>query len=343
MKIQYETVDNMANVQADDPFVTEQGGNYYYCWSQDGGIWVARIRHPGAVSKENGVKVFDGDANGLYSIWAPELHNMDGCWYIYAAMCKGGDSNALHRMYCLAGTGESPLEPFTLKGQVTDSTDKWAIDGTVFQYGGQWYTIWSGWPGKKDVVQNLYIARLSDPWTIDSERVLISRPDGWDSVTKQPGVNEGPCVVIDGETVYCLYSGNGSWTDDYGVGFLTFSGGDILRGENWRKNETPILSKQAGFYGPGHCSVTADAEGGLWILYHANLRSGTGWDGRSFRLQKLNLTDIGPAVGKQQWRVEVPFVHTPDSYFMSSAESLSPHCFSQLLPNEIDKNQAIVL
>lgn len=89
--------------------------------------------------------------------------------------------------------------------------------------------------------------------------------------------------------------------------------------------------------------MTADAEGGLWILYHANLRSGTGWDGRSFRLQKLNLTDNGPAVGKQQWKVEVPFVHAPDPYFMSSAESLSPHCFSQLLPNEIDKNQAIVL
>ena len=44
------------------------------------------------------------------------------------------------------------------------------------QTGGQLYFIWSGWEGDTNVRQNLYIARMSNPWTIDSNRVEIARP-----------------------------------------------------------------------------------------------------------------------------------------------------------------------
>ncbi len=302
--VTYLEFDNMQGIPADDPYMVAQNGAYYYCWSDDNAVWVARVDHPADPDRAKGVKVYEGKTDDLFSIWAPELHYLAGKWYIYAAMCQGSDDNARHRMYCLEG--EDPLSNFTLKAQLTDETDRWAIDGTVFSWNGELYTIWSGWPGSVDGAQNLYIAHMANPWTIDSQRVAISRPDSWDAITQNPCVNEGPCVVTDGETLYCLFSGNGSWTDDYAVGFLTLTGEDLLSPDSWEKSDAPILKKQAGFYGPGHCSVTAGADGGLYILYHANLESGTGWYGRSFRIQKLTLGSDGPTLGRQETRVEIP-------------------------------------
>ncbi len=304
--VEYITFDNMSGVSADDPYVVAHEGSYYYCWSEAGGIFVAQIDHPADVDKEKGIHIYDGRAEKMYDIWAPELHFIQGKWYIYAAMCQGKEDNALHRMYCLEATGDSPLEGFQLKGQVTDSSDRWAIDGTVFTWKDQLYTIWSGWPASQDGAQNLYIAHMENPWTIDSRRVVISRPGGWDSITKNPVVNEGPCVVMQNGRLYCLFSGNGSWTNDYCVGYLTLTGDDPLDPKAWVKSEAPILKAQPKSYGPGHCSVVPGGDGHWYILYHANQISGSGWNGRSFRIQRLEFTQDGIAPVEQAASVQVP-------------------------------------
>ncbi len=284
------TIDNTADVEGDDPYVIEHDGYYYYCWSNNG-VMVARIDNLNKITKENGKQVFNRQQNGFESVWAPELHYIDGEWYIYVAMCKGTGDNAAHRMYCLKGTSQDPTDPFKLVGQVTDDTNKWAIDGTVFKYKGELYTVWSGWPGDTDGCQNLYIAHMSNPWTIDSKRVLISTPTTWDGKTQNPKVNEGPFVMVVGDTIHVLYSGNGSWTDDYCVGYVTFSGGEILKSNNWKKSSTAILSQSAQNYGPGHCSVVQADDGSYQIIYHANIKAGTGWSGRSVRVQELTVTE----------------------------------------------------
>lgn len=283
------TIDNTKAADGDDPYVIRHNGNYYYCWSNNG-VMVAKINNLNDITKKHGKNVFDRQKNGFDSVWAPELHYIDGNWYIYVAMCKGTSDNARHRMYCLKGTTQDPTDPFELVGQVTDSTDKWAIDGTVFQYKGELYTVWSGWPGNTDGRQNLYIAHMSNPWTIDSERVLISTPSGWDGVTQNPSVNEGPFPLVVGDTVHILYSGNGSWTDDYSIGYLTCKDGNLLEAKSWKKSRRALLAKSSQNYGPGHCSVTVADDGSYWMIYHANLESGTGWSGRSVRVQQINVT-----------------------------------------------------
>ena len=73
---------------------------------------------------------------------------------------------------------------FDFLGKVYDSTtDRWAIDGTVLEAdNGALYFIWSGWPGSVDGLQNLYIAPMSNPWTISGPRVLLSTPQlSWES------------------------------------------------------------------------------------------------------------------------------------------------------------------
>ncbi|MCZ4136287.1 alpha-N-arabinofuranosidase, partial [Escherichia coli] len=112
---------------------------------------------------------------GCCGIWAPELHYINGAWYIYYAKDDGDNVN--HRMYVMENTSPDPTQGnWQYKGQITDPTNKWAIDGTVLQTGGQLYFIWSGWEGDTNVRQNLYIAHMSNPWTIDSNRVEIARP-----------------------------------------------------------------------------------------------------------------------------------------------------------------------
>lgn len=291
------TIDNTENVGGDDPYVVKHDGYYYYCWSENG-VKVARIDNLNKITKTNGKQVFNAGQNGFYQVWAPELHYIDGEWYIYVAMCKGVDDNAAHRMYCLKGTSQDPTDPFKLVGQVTDSTDRWAIDGTVFQYQGELYTIWSGWQGATDSGQYLYIAHMSNPWTIDSERVQISDfpsgflASGWDKpLFSSTKVHEGPCVLVVGDTIHVLFSANGSWTDDYCIGTLTFSGGDILKASSWKKSSSALLSKSRQNYGPGHCSVVQGDDGSYYMLYHGNLVSGSGWNGRSVRVQQITITE----------------------------------------------------
>lgn len=287
-----------------DPYIVEHDGYYYYCWS-DAGVKVARFENLEDVSTSGGSQVFS--AGTMYqAVWAPELHYVDGEWYIYVAMQYNSDNNADHRMYCLKGTSQDPTKPFELVGKVTDSTDKWAIDGTVFKYNGELYTVWSGWEGDVDVAQYLYIAHMSNPWTIDSERVLISKPDSWDYVTKSPSVNEGPCALnLEGKQ-YILFSGNGSWTDNYCIGYLVLEGDDPLDADSWVKSESAVLRQTIKCYGPGHCSVFKAADGSWWTAYHANLKPGQGWSGRSYRIQPLEVNGSELLVTKAKLTVEIP-------------------------------------
>ncbi|MBO5779457.1 MAG: glycoside hydrolase family 43 protein [Clostridia bacterium] len=300
-----EPFSNLHDIGGDDPWVIEHEGSYYYCWSS-GGVKVAKIDGLDNIVKDNGKQVFS--SGGTYhNVWAPELHYIDGAWYIYVAMCAGSTENAAHRMYVLKGTTQDPTDPFRLVGQVTDSTNKWAIDGTVFKYKDELYTVWSGWPSDRDGQQNLYIAHMSDPCTIDSERVLISSPSKpYELVTTGPSVNEGPTVLVRDDRVIVTYSGNGSWTDDYLITAVYCDTGDLLNQADWVKLDKPLLTKGNQTYGPGHCSFSTAPDGSLWVIYHANIQSGSGWEGRSVRIQPVEWKDNLPYIGKAKTTVDFP-------------------------------------
>lgn len=287
----YRTFTNPVAKSGADPWVIRDGDSYYYCYSGGNGVYVNRIESIDRITSEGGTKVYTAPEGTMYSAeyWAPELHKINGKWYIYVA-ADGGD-NYDHRMYVLECTGDDPTDKFVMKGKITDPTDKWAIDGTVLTYGGEYYFVWSGWEGDVNVAQNIYIAHMSDPWTIDSERVLLSTPEyRWEKLGGSPSINEGPVAVTapSGKTVHIVYSASGSWSDYYRLGCLTFSGeGDILDAASWTKSDSAIFEMTDEIFGPGHCSFTTAADGSTWIVYHANLVSGSGWGGRSIWVQKV--------------------------------------------------------
>jgi GH43 family beta-xylosidase len=131
--------------------------------------------------------------------------------YIYfsATTCDGNNNN--HSIFALQNNNADPFSrSFTFQGQVNDSTNTWAIDGTVFEHpSGQLYFIWSGWATSVPGPQLLYIAEMSDPLTISSQRVLISTPTyAWEQ-SGGAQINEGPEVTIQNNVISLVYSASG--------------------------------------------------------------------------------------------------------------------------------------
>jgi GH43 family beta-xylosidase len=196
-----------------DPWIIARNGVYYYMNTTGSTLAIRKTRHIETLADAEPKVVWRAPASGPYSrdIWAPELHFLRGKWYIYFA--AGVGRNESHRIWVLENDAADPTEgEWRMKGKIADPSDRWAIDATVFEQGSRLYMIWSGWEGEVDGVQSLYIAELSDPWTVNGRRVRISTPEfPWEKIgdlkpkvatERNPGadprapihvdVNEGP-------------------------------------------------------------------------------------------------------------------------------------------------------
>jgi GH43 family beta-xylosidase len=279
-----------------DPWVVRWEKRYYYCFSRDGRVRVSRADSLIDIGRGKEVAVWTPPAKGPYSkeLWAPELHRLGDRFYIYVAADDGDNAN--HRMYVLEGDTRDPQAAYKFKGKIAPETDRWAIDGTVGTINGHQYFVWSGWEGTENVRQDLFIAAMKDPWTLAGDRACISVPEHpweklgpeWDAKGFPGGVNEGPQFLARGKQIHIIYSANGSWTDDYCLGQLTYTGGDPLARKSWRKKEKPVFTRTDKVFGPGHACFVRSADGKEdWIVYHAAKRKGGGWD-RDVRAQPFD-------------------------------------------------------
>lgn len=277
-----------------DPWVIQHNGYYYYCFSDNGRIYISRSGHLQDIGNAVPAPVWTPEEGKEYSkeLWAPELHNINGKWYIYVAADNGDNYN--HRIYVLEGSSQDPQSAFSLKARLRAPTDKWAIDGTVLTMDdGSLYFIWSGWQGDENVAQNIYIAPMSNPWTITGERVLISRPELPWELHGRPLINEGPEILRHNGRIFIIYSASGSWTDDYCLGELDYGGGGVMKKESWHKKTSPVFKSTENVFGPGHASFTKSPDGKEdWIVYHAAKKKGSGWD-RNVRIQKFSWNNDG--------------------------------------------------
>ena len=279
-----------------DPWVVKQGNTYYYTHTLGNRIALWKTAKVTELRNVTPQTIWTAPTTGPNSqnVWAPEIHYINNKWYAYYAADDG--TNANHRMYVLENSSADPLTgTWVSKGKISDPTDKWAIDGTVMEHNGQMYFLWSGWEGNVDERQDIYIARMSDPWTIQGNRVQLSTPTfDWEKLGF-PDVNEGPQILKNaGGRVFLIYSASGCWNDDYALGMLTLkANGDPMNAADWTKSASPVFTKNptASAYGPGHNSFYKSADGTEdWIIYHANPSSGQGQgcgNNRSPRTQKF--------------------------------------------------------
>lgn len=269
-----------------DPWVTSKDGTYYYTHTTGNSIRVWKSQKLTGLADAEYKDVWFPPVSGpnTSNIWAPELHYLEGKWYIYYAADDGQNEN--HRMFVLESETDDPQGRYIDKGMM-DTAGRWAIDGTTLQKeDGSLYFIWSGWEGTMNVSQHLYMAPMSNPYTISGKPIEISRPTyDWEMIGT-PTINEGPQVLLHKKQVYIIYSASGSWTDDYCLGMLSATmQSDWLNPASWKKHEQAVFSKTDQVFGPGHSSFTKSPDGKEdWILYHGAKTQGSGWN-RNVRMQ----------------------------------------------------------
>ncbi|MBA9087596.1 GH43 family beta-xylosidase [Fontibacillus solani] len=208
------------------------------------------------------------------NIWAPEIHYIDGKWYIYFAAARTTETqDGLfdHRMYVLENESENPLKgTWVEKGQVRTRWESFALDATTFQHNGDLYYVWAQKDPDIPGNSNLYISKMSNPWTLTGEQVMITTPEyDWEIIGFK--VNEGPAVLKRNGRIFITFSA--SATDfNYCMGLLTADeNANLLDASSWAKSAQPVFgtNEETGQYGPGHNSFTVSEDGQDVIVYHA--------------------------------------------------------------------------
>jgi len=300
-----------------DPYVAEKDGYYYFMYTRGNKIGLRKTKTMSLLSTAVESVVWTPPTGMPYSsnIWAPELHFLSGKWYLYFAANDGGDVS--HRMFVLENPNADPMTgTWTFKGKISDPSDQWAIDGSVLTIGSANYFIWSGWENvATKFKQYIYIAPMSDPWTISGDRVKISSPtNNWEKYEPSgnlgAGVNEGPIMLQKDASspVFIIYSASRYSSDNYCLAQIQLkAGGDPLVAADWiNKKQVFVKSDANGVYGPGHngffTSSYTDPNGVLrkenWFIYHARSIANTTNGARTPRMQKLSWnTDGSPNFG----------------------------------------------
>jgi GH43 family beta-xylosidase len=283
-----------------DPWVVRHEGSYYYVKSSGNAIWIARSPTLTGVVTAPATRVWSAPDTGWNrtNIWAPELHFIDGRWYVYYAGGRSGPPFLTQHAGVLQSTGSDAVGPYIDRGKLytgdsvgTGTGDRWSIDLTVAQIGARRYAVWSGW--KQNAItdrtpQQLYIAPMANAWTIAANRVLLSEPtESWERGTELD-LQEGPEFLRHGDSVFLLYSTRESWLPDYRLGELRLrpEAADPADPASWSKSG-PVFTGRAGVYGVGHASFTTspdDTES--WIVYHSKTSAAPGW-GRVVRMQRF--------------------------------------------------------
>lgn len=289
-----------------DPYIIKYGGAYYYTSTDgcDAGkvcVWKSStLTGLGSATKYDVFSIPPCPAPNCVEVWAPEIHYINGTFYIYYTADSG--SNSGHRMFVLQATSSDPTGSYieantgAAHGQLTESSGDWAIDPDVFQTAdGSLYATWSGWPDSSGSEQDIYLAPMSDPLHISGNRVLISRPTRpWEVVGG--AIDEGPVGFQHGGKTFISYSGSFCGTSSYAVGLLTNTNGDLLDPGSWTKTG-PLFKFHSGVSAPASFVPIQSLDGTEdWFLVHSNTN---GCDpARELRLQRLLWdTDGTPLLG----------------------------------------------
>lgn len=209
-------------------------------------------------------------------IWAPEIHYLDGKWYVYFA---AGEKDNIWKIrpFVLECADSDPITgTWVEKGKMQRSDDDiysfeaFSLDATVFEHRGQYYYIWAEKVSVGIQISNLYIARMESPTKLATAQVLLTTPD-YDWERRDIWVNEGPAVLKKNGRIFVTFSASATG-ECYCMGLLSIGEDeDLLDPRAWKKERYPVLtsSKEAMLFGPGHNSFTVLEDGTEVCVYHA--------------------------------------------------------------------------
>lgn len=269
-----KTFEDRKPILGQDPHVTNYQGKYILCESQnEERISLSILTSDGR--KDTRV-VWDDPQE--HQVWGPELHHINGMWFIYYSSSKG--ENKTHRTKVL---GPAMYWHGPYQNSQTMGPDFWGIDMTVFHWQWNYYAIWSGWneDTKNEFPQHLYIAPLINPREI-GERILLDSPCfPWEKGIAP--ILEGPQAFVEDRKLYLLYSANASWSHEYATGILELNGENPLNPKHWIKCPWPLRMNA------GHGHILEDS-----FIHHRKMSTMPGWNDREIvRISKERFLEDG--------------------------------------------------
>ncbi len=208
-------------------------------------------------------------------IWAPEIHEIGGKWYVLFA-ASGSENNVwdidCHIIMC---EGTDPYNgkwidkgKFTACENDSFSFRGFSLDMTHFECAGKHYVAWAQNGGNS----NVYLSAVNpdEPWKTTSPAMLLTKPEyDWERV--RIPVNEGPAVMIHDGKIFLAFSASATGPE-YCIGLMfADESSDLLNPDSWTKLEYPLLTSDdlEGEYGPGHNSFVMDENGDWVFVYHS--------------------------------------------------------------------------
>lgn len=267
--------------QRADPYVYKHTDGYYYFTASVPTYDYIELRRAktidGLVGAET-TKIWKKHESGVMSehIWAPELHYLDGKWFVYFAAGEKEDVWKI-RPFVLECTGQDPMKDFWIEKGIMQKAEEdpysftdFSLDGTVFEHNDRKYFVWAQKVGGEGGISNLYIAEMESPTKLKTVQVLLTTPDyDWERVDYW--VNEGPAVLKRNGKIFITFSASSTGAA-YCMGLLEASDtSDLLDPQCWSKSRYPVFATcpEKNIYGPGHNSFTVSEDGEDLVIYHA--------------------------------------------------------------------------
>ena len=269
-------------LQRADPYVYRHTDGYYYFTGSDPAYDCIELRRAKTIAELADAETFvvwRKHESGEMSqhIWAPELHYLDGKWYLYFAASKVDDIWRL-RPYVLECLGQDPLhDEWVERGmmQPAEGDNKtfidFSLDATVFEANGKRYMCWAEKTGGQFAASNLYLAEMESPVKLKTAQFMLTTPDyDWERVDFW--VNEGPAVIKNNGKIYLTFSASATGAC-YCMGLMEADeDADLLDRNSWKKSRYPVCctNEEKKIFGPGHNSFTVAEDGETPLcIYHA--------------------------------------------------------------------------
>ena len=209
-------------------------------------------------------------------IWAPEIHRLDSCWYIYFAAGEKDDGWKI-RPWVLRCQDDDPVtgrwEECGMLQRVEEdgfSFTEFSLDMTILENAGKRYCIWAEKVSVGKKISNLYIAELETPLKMKTPQMLLTSPTyAWE----RHGfwVNEGPTVIHRDGRIFMTYSVSDT-SAAYCMGLMWMDEkDDPMDISAWHKLNHPVFvtDVEKGIYGPGHNTFFTNEKGDVFTSFHA--------------------------------------------------------------------------
>ncbi len=268
--------DNSIAEQRADPWVHKTDDGIYYLIAtvpEYDRIVIRKASSINGLKEAKEKEVWHKHETGVmgHHIWAPELHKIDGVWYIYFA--AGEAENIWNiRMWVLSNPSEDPMQgAWTEEGQIKTQKESFSLDATTFVHKEKRYLIWAQNVRGGNHGTALVLSEMKNPTTLTGPEVILTEPEfSWEKM--KYNVNEGPAVIKKNGKIFVTYSASAT-NHNYCMGLLWIDAeADLLDASNWHKSPGPVFytNEDLKRYGPGHNSFTTAEDGKTTVMiYHA--------------------------------------------------------------------------